>query len=84
MPYLVASDTLLALVAGRRIATGSLPHHDTLTIWPHGATWVDQQWLGQLSMYEIHGVGGLRLVIELVGAGGRYAELFELQARAYR
>jgi hypothetical protein len=63
LPDLVASDTWLALVAGRRIATGSLPHHDTLTIWPHGATWVDQQWLGQLFMYEIQGVGELRLVL---------------------
>src|SRR5262245_45987812 len=65
LPDLVASDTWLALVAGRRIATDGLPHHDTLTIWPHGASWVDQQWLGQLLMYGTQTVGGLRLVLLL-------------------
>jgi hypothetical protein len=65
LPDLVAPDTWLALVAGRKIATGGLPHHDTLTIWPHGASWVDQQWLGQLLMYGTHSVGGLRLVLFL-------------------
>src|SRR5215216_1451531 len=44
----VRSDTWLALVGGRLVWSDWLPRHDTLTIWPHGAEWVDQQWLGQL------------------------------------
>lgn len=59
----VGSDTWLALVGGRQVWSGGLPHHDTITIWSHGATWVDQQWLGQLLFYGIHAVGGLRLLL---------------------
>jgi hypothetical protein len=73
LPYFVRSDTWLALVAGRRVWNDGLPRRDTLTIWSHGVTWVDQQWLGQLVLYGIHAAGGLRLLllvhaIVLVGA----------------
>src|ERR1051326_1755855 len=59
----VGSDTWLSLVGGRQVWNSWLPGHDTLTIWPHGAKWVDQQWLGQLLMYGLHAAGGMRLVL---------------------
>jgi hypothetical protein len=59
----VGSDTWLALVGGRQVWSGGLPRHDTMTIWTHGATWVDQQWLGQLLFYGIHAFGGLRALL---------------------
>jgi hypothetical protein len=40
-----------------------LPSHDTLTIWAHGRTWVDQQWLAQYVLYELERLGGLQLVL---------------------
>src|SRR4051794_25022451 len=40
LPYLVRSDTWLALVGGRRVWEHGLPHHDTLTVWSHGVSWV--------------------------------------------
>jgi hypothetical protein len=57
------SDTWLSLVGGRLVWTDWLPHHDSLTVWTHGRTWVDQQWLGQLFFYWIHALGGLRLLL---------------------
>jgi hypothetical protein len=71
----VRSDTWLALVAGRLVWSDGLPHHDALTVWAHGRTWVDQQWLGQLFFYGVHAAGGLRLLVLvhvglLVGAFG--------------
>jgi hypothetical protein len=64
----VGSDTWLALVGGRQVWSGGLPRHDTMTIWSQGATWVDQQWLGQLLFYGIHALGGLRLLLLVVAA----------------
>src|SRR6476661_355870 len=57
------SDTWLTLVAGRLVAHDGLPHHETLTVWSHGRTWIDQQWLGQVALYGLHVVGGLRLLL---------------------
>jgi hypothetical protein len=57
------SDSWLSLVAGRLVAKDWIPHHDTLTVWSHGRTWVDQQWLGQLLFYWLHLFGGLRLLL---------------------
>src|SRR4051812_18985320 len=59
----VRSDTWLAFVAGRLVWDSWLPHHDTLTVWAHGNTWIDQQWLGQLAFYGLHSLGGLRLLL---------------------
>jgi hypothetical protein len=75
LPDVVGSDTWLALVGGRLVSDSWLPHHDTLTIWSHGITWIDQQWLGQLLFYGLQAVGGLRLLLLvhvalLVGALG--------------
>jgi hypothetical protein len=63
LPDHVRSDTWLSLVAGRLVARHGLPHHDTLAVWSHGRTWIDQQWLGQLALYWLHLFGGLRLLL---------------------
>jgi hypothetical protein len=57
------TDSWLALVTGRLIASHGLPTHDTLTVFAHGRRWVDQQWLAQLTIYELNRVGGIRLAI---------------------
>jgi hypothetical protein len=59
----IRSDTWLALVAGRIVSKDWLPHHDGLTVWADGKSWIDQQWLGQLLFYWIHAAGGLRLLL---------------------
>ncbi len=59
----MVGDGWLALVAGREVAQHGLPHHDTLTVWAHGRSWIDQQWLGQLVLYALDRLGGLRLVL---------------------
>jgi hypothetical protein len=63
LPDYVQSDTWLSLVAGRLVAKDGLPHNETLTVWAHGHTWIDQQWLGQLLLYWLHAAGGLRLLL---------------------
>jgi hypothetical protein len=64
----LAADGWMALLSGRVVAEHGLPSHDTLTIWAHGRTWVDQQWLAQLVLYELERVGGLPLVLLLHAA----------------
>jgi hypothetical protein len=59
----LAADGWMALLSGRVVAQHGLPSHDTLTIWAHGRTWVDQQWLAQLGLYELERLGGLPLVL---------------------
>ena len=59
----LAADGWMALLSGRVVAEHGLPSHDTLTIWAHGRTWVDQQWLAQLVLYELERLGGLPLVL---------------------
>src|SRR5690242_14501649 len=59
----LAADGWMALLSGRVVAQHGLPAHDTLTIWAHGRTWVDQQWLAQFVLYELERLGGLRLVL---------------------
>jgi hypothetical protein len=58
----VNQDAWLALAAGRTVFEHGLPHHDWLGIWTAGRSWVDQQWLGQLSFYGVESLGGLRLL----------------------
>src|SRR6478609_4542027 len=59
----LAADGWMALLSGRVVAQHGLPSHDTLTIWAHGRTWVDQQWLAQLGLYGVDRLGGLPLVM---------------------
>jgi hypothetical protein len=65
LPSQVASDTWMTLAYGREIVHHGLPSHDALTIWAHGRTWVDQQWLGQLVYYGAFVAGGLRATLAL-------------------
>jgi hypothetical protein len=59
----LSADGWMALLSGRVVAQHGLPSHDTLTIWAHGRTWVDQQWLAQLTLYGLQRLGGLQLVM---------------------
>ncbi len=61
VPAHLSQDGWLALVAGRIIAAHGIPHHDYLTIMAYGVRWIDQQWLAQLTIYELTKVGGLAL-----------------------
>jgi hypothetical protein len=60
LPSHVASDTWMTFAFGHEIVHNGLPHHDALTVWAHGRTWVDQQWLGQLIFYGAYVLGGVR------------------------
>lgn len=66
----MVGDSWLALVAGREIAEHGLPVHDTLAVVTLGHRWVDQQWLGQLSLYELHRVtkDGFPIVLTCVAS----------------
>jgi hypothetical protein len=67
-PALVVADTWLALVAGREIWKHGLPHFNALTVIHHGQPWVDQQWLGHLTLYGADRVGGLGFVVAVTTA----------------
>jgi hypothetical protein len=56
------SDTFYDLYAGRWIVQHGLPHSNLLTVTAHGAPWVDQQWLAQVSYYGAWSAGGYRLL----------------------
>ena len=55
-------DTWLSITGGRDIARHGLPWHERLTVLKHGAPWIDQQWLGKLTLYAATAVGGFRLL----------------------
>jgi hypothetical protein len=65
LPTGVAQDGWMALVSGRLIVQHGLPSHDTLTVWAHGRTWTDQQWLAQVALYALDRLGGIRLLMLL-------------------
>src|SRR5436309_3349788 len=65
MPGQIASDTWMTLAYGREVAQHGLPSHDALTVWAHGRTWIDQQWLGQLAFYGVFVLGGIRAAFAL-------------------
>lgn len=56
-------DGWLALLSGREIVQHGLPSVDHLTVWSAGRRWTDQQWLGQLGLYGLYALGGLRAVL---------------------
>src|SRR5919202_485513 len=60
LPSHLASDTWMTFAFGREIVHHGLPHHDVLTVWAHGRTWVDQQWLGPLIFYGAYALAGIR------------------------
>jgi hypothetical protein len=55
-------DSWLALVTGRAVWLGGIPHREALTAFPAGTAWTDQQWLSQLADYAIYRLGGLGLL----------------------
>ncbi len=57
------TDAFLALVCGREVAAHGIPRVDTLAATTAGHIWTDQQWLGQLVIYEVERLGGLRFAI---------------------
>ena len=59
----LGGDGWLALLVGRLIVQHGLPSHDSLTVMAHGRSWADEQWLGQLSLYGLWRVGGIKLVL---------------------
>ena len=63
IPGELVQDSWATLVAGREIAGSGLPHHETLTVMAHGVRWVDQQWLAQLTFYELFRAGGMPLIL---------------------
>jgi hypothetical protein len=63
IPGELVQDSWATLVVGKLIAANGLPHHETLTVMAHGVRWVDQQWLAQLTFYELFRVGGYRLIL---------------------
>jgi hypothetical protein len=60
LPSHLASDTWMTFAFGREVFQHGLPHHDALTVWAHGRTWIDQQWLGQLIFYGAYALAGIR------------------------
>src|SRR5919204_5089986 len=65
LPATLGTDSWLTFVSGRLIREHGLPHADTLTIWSHGAAWVDQQWLAQLVFEACTRLGGVKLALLL-------------------
>jgi hypothetical protein len=63
LPRELLSDTWFAILGGHEIVHHGLPGQDTLTVWSHGKDWIDQQWLGQLALYGLYAVGGLKLAL---------------------
>jgi hypothetical protein len=62
-PYWIQNDTWLTLLAGREIAAHGVPRTDTLTAVTAGQPWIDQQWLAQLLLWQVHRVGGMGLLL---------------------
>jgi hypothetical protein len=63
LPRELLSDSWFALFGGHEIVRHGLPGQDTVAIWTHGRDWVDQQWLGQLVLYALYAVGGVKLAL---------------------
>jgi hypothetical protein len=55
--YLFA-DSYYDLYAGRYIVQHGIPHHNVVTVVAHGAPWIDQQWLAQVTYYGAWAAGG--------------------------
>jgi len=68
----LAQDGWFALVGGRAIIEHGLPYSNTWTVWGRGHTWIDQEWLGQVILYGLWWVGGLKtalVALALIGLG---------------
>jgi hypothetical protein len=59
----LASDSWLTLVYGREFWQHGLPRTGDLTLWTHGVSWVDQQWLAQAFFGGLAAAGGVSLAL---------------------
>jgi len=57
--------TFYDLYAGRFLAEHGIPRHNVFTVIAHGAPWIDQQWLAQLTSYGVWRLGGYAAVVML-------------------
>ena len=81
------NDFWWALATGRLIAeTGSIPTADVFSYTFPGALWLDQPWLSQVFMFQVHALGGVPLVQVSVLAclAITFALLYRLGARMTR
>lgn len=62
-------DSWLALVVGREIAAHGLQTRNLLTATTLGRTWVDQQWLGEVALFELYRITRDQLAIALALIG---------------
>ena len=58
-------DSWLTLMAGREVVQNGLPDTETITIFGHGSTWTNQQWLAQVVFYGADWIGGIKAVVFL-------------------
>ena len=61
----MATDTYLALMAGREVVTHGIPRTDTLCLVSAGHVWTDEQWLAQAAMWVVDRIAGLDGVVLL-------------------
>ena len=59
----LVQDSWLTFVSGREILQHGFFAPDSLTALTHGTTWVDQQWLSQITFYGLIRAGGMTLVM---------------------
>ncbi len=59
----IGPDSWYTLLSGRTIVGSGFPGRDTLTVLTAGREWVDQQWLGQLTLYGLWRLGGWPLAL---------------------
>jgi hypothetical protein len=78
----IGSDSWYTLIGGRLVARSWLPHHDALTVFSAGRSWVDQQWLAHLVLYGLWWAGGWPLA--LLALLGAYVVAFAIAAAAAR
>jgi hypothetical protein len=77
------SDSYMTLYAGRWIANHGIPHREVFTIAASGRAWIDQQWLAELTDYEMWKIGGYAGValLSVAAIGVSYALLAALMLR---
>jgi hypothetical protein len=64
-PASIVQDSWLTLVTGRLVSEAGVPTHNLLTVWAHGKSWIDQQWLAQLAFYRSYALAGMTGVVVL-------------------
>jgi hypothetical protein len=59
--WVIGADSWMTFNDGREVVERGIPHHVSMTIIGHGATWVDQQWLAQIVFWSVYRLGGIQL-----------------------